>query len=142
MIKIKTFNDAVALLGEEGRSSRDLFSVYDLTTQMTNPPKDVVAFLKLRIIAAALNDGLDPNAILGAYAPAFMVFNERKAITLRDPESYMITTDKKTGARLYFCLIGSGPAENTSCGITLLSSDLAYYCGKQFIDIWADLLLR
>ena len=142
--RIKTFEDACRELGiEAGKWINDRAGL--------GLEPDVVAYLKLRIITAALNEGWKPKFIEveWRYYPWFWLYTQ-------DEISDM--DEQKTQGRH---LISTGDYETGYAGLALASSDyapsaasahfgsrlclkneaLAVYCGKQFIDIWADFLL-
>lgn len=65
--RVKTFEDACAVLGNHA-----FVNQYRRIVEEQNPPmdetataKDIVAYLKLRIIAAALNEGWEPKYVKG-----------------------------------------------------------------------------
>lgn len=121
--RIKTFEDACYELGEEHqyvKAYREWMRVSFAECE------DVTAYLKLRIIVAALNEGWVSRYIGGkkGWSPYFII---------------------KTGTGgLFFSLscVAPSPA-NAPVGsrLCLKSEALATYCGKQFIDIWKDYLL-
>ena len=62
--RVKTFNDAVEELGEEHEAVKAYRAVeWYLRNQMS----DIKAYLQLRIITAALNEGWEPQFVRGEY---------------------------------------------------------------------------
>ena len=62
--RVKTFNDAVEELGEEHEAVKAYRAVeWYLRNQMS----DIKAYLQLRIITAALNEGWEPQFVKGEY---------------------------------------------------------------------------
>ena len=59
--RVKTFEDALNELGEHNQ----LVAAYRCHKDMADDDKDLVAYLKLRIIAAALNEGWKPKFASG-----------------------------------------------------------------------------
>ena len=53
---VKTFADAVAILGNDNQAVIDYYAVADKTCT-----KDILAFAKLRVIVEALNEGWRPT---------------------------------------------------------------------------------
>ena len=53
--RVKTFADAVAILGNDNQTVIDYYAVTD-----KNCTKDILAFAKLRVIVEALNEGWRP----------------------------------------------------------------------------------
>ena len=143
--RIKTFEDAVNATGVK-------LPLDD--NQLSCLPKDVVAYMKLRIIAAALNclteDTLDkfPKFTKDEYRwyPWFHLYTQED-IDKMDEEK------KKT-----LWLFGGASHNGASCGLAYAPSNdawsysyadisarlavkseaLAKYFGQQFIDIWSD----
>ena len=141
--RIKTFEDAVNELGNEHEFVNDWTVISD---PFLSP--DIKAYLKLRIIVAALNEGWQPLFTEDAcrYYPWFLFYTQEEIDKMSDE-------DKKK-----LCLWG-GPANyGTNCGLGISASDgafssssaycgarlalktreLAVYCGRQFIEIWKD----
>ena len=54
--RIKTFDDAVAILGNDNQAVIDYYAIADKTCT-----EDILAFAKLRVIAEALNEGWEPK---------------------------------------------------------------------------------
>ena len=143
--RIKTFEDAMLATG---------MTIPLDDNQLSCLPKDVVAYMKLRIIAAALNElheaTLDefPKFTRGEYRwyPCFYLYTQE--------EIYKMDEEKKK--KLWLC--GGGSCNGAGCGLAVAGSDsawtasrapvsarlamksenLAVYFGQQFIDIWAD----
>ena len=92
--------------------------------------KDITAYLKLRIICAALNDGWKPQFTEDEcrWYPLFTLWNEE--------ELKYKSEEWKVGKKLWLL----GGSSNASARLAVKSKELAEYFGKQFIDIWADYL--
>ena len=142
--RIKTFEDACRELGIEAGKWID-----DRAGLGLEP--DVVAYLKLRIICAALNEGWKPKFTEGEwrYYPWFWLYTQDEISDMDEQKTqgrHLISTgDYETGyAGLAYVRSNNSP----SCAfayfgsrLCLKNEALAVYCGKQFIDIWADFLL-
>lgn len=148
--RIKTFEDACKELG----SDHPLVLAYQNTNlrdaEVANDNKDIIAYMKLRIIVAALNEGWEPQFIPGEYRwfPYFVLYTKDEIDEM----------DEKTRARVVF---RSYSHANAYGGVSYASSyndsayvyayigsrlafktdDLAEYAGKQFIEIYADFML-
>lgn len=78
--RIKTFADALHELGNEN----PLVLAYQNTnlrdSDVAPDNKDIIAYLKLRIIVAALNEGWEPQFIPGEYrwAPYFLLYTKEE----------------------------------------------------------------
>ena len=143
--RIKTFEDAVMATG--------MTLPFD-DNQLSCLPKDVVAYMKLRIIAAALNElhetTLDefPKFTTDEYAwhPWFYLYTQEDIDNMNEE-------NKKN---IWRC--GGGSVSGANCGLAVAtpnfawmvsysaisarlavkSEALAKYFGQQFIDIWYD----
>lgn len=153
--RIKTFEDACNELGED----HPMVSVYDALLTRANGVqslaewmgKDVVAFLKLRIITEALNEGWHPKFTEDEYRyyPWFYIYTKEEYDNFSEEEKRRCVGRAHYYANAYGGLVSSNAAyassnSNTSLGVRLAFSnrDLAEYAGKQFIDIWADFVFE
>lgn len=148
--RIKTFEDACKELG----SDHPLVLAYQNTNlrdaEVANDNKDIIAYMKLRIIVAALNEGWEPQFIPGEYrwSPYFVLYTKDEIDEM----------DEKTRARVVFRSVSNASAfggvsfalssydsayVDASIGSRLAfkTDDLAEYAGKQFIEIYADFML-
>lgn len=155
MERIKTFEDAIAELDDENPLKEAyylLFGEKDNGDNTSNDPafKDLFAYVKLRIIAAALNEGWEPQFTEDEYRwyPWFTLWTEEE---LKEKSE-----EWKADHKLW--LFGGSSLNGSTCGLAAAGSDnawsysdayysarlavkseeLAEYFGKQFIDIWAD----
>lgn len=142
--RIKTFEDACKELGiEAGKWLQD-------RAELGFEP-DVIAYMKLRIICAALNEGWIPQFISGErrYYPWFWLYTEQEIQDMDEEEKIdrhlTPTGDYRTGYAGFADAYSYNAPSNTTASIgsrlCLKSAALAVYCGKQFIDIWADFSL-
>ena len=152
--RIKTFEDAYEELksrqAEGDKSVTNLIDDWDdFNSEAADP--DILAFFKLRIICAALNEGWMPKFTeneIRWYPWHYLLTAEeleekdeewKKKKTLMPVDDYVTeyagfafansynapwNTDAYIGSRLF-----------------LKNSELATYCGKQFINLWADFKL-
>lgn len=141
MERIKTFEDACRELGidaDEWMNDRE-----DLGLE-----PDIIAYMKLRIIVAALNEGWKPKFMTDEYRyyPYFYLYTKEEIDEMDE--------EKKNGLWLW----GGNSNYGAACGLSaaysynvwayssaaisarlaLKSAELATYCGKQFQSIWAD----
>lgn len=143
--RIKTFEDAVKATG---------MTIPLDDNQLSYLPKDVVAYMKLRIIAAALN-GLTEDTIDEfpkftddeyRYYPWFYLYTQEE-IDKMDKEKkkklWLFVGSSNNGS---FCGLAyaaslstwSKSDANVSARIAVKSESIAKYFGKQFVDIWSD----
>lgn len=153
--RIKTFEDACNELGED----HPMVSVYDALVTRANGEqslaewmgKDVVAFLKLRIITEALNEGWHPKFTEDEYRdyPWFYIYTKEEYDNFSEEEKRRCVGRAYGGANAYGGLVFAG-ADNASsysgtysgARLAFSNRDLAEYAGKQFIDIWADFVFE
>ena len=132
--RIKTFEDAVHALGE-----------HSLVTEWRiddNLSPDLEAYLKLRIICAALNEGWKPKFDKDEfrYYPWFRIYTKDEYEELDEDEK----KESRVVNQVSYAFSRYGSAHvGTHLGSRLAfkTKELAEYCGKQFIDIWADYLM-
>lgn len=142
--RIKTFEDACKELGIEADKW-----LQDRAELGFEP--DVIAYMKLRIICAALNEGWIPQFISGErrYYPWFWLYTEQEIQDMDEEEKidrHLIPTgDYRTGYAGFACAYSDNAPSTANAYVgsllCLKSAALAVYCGKQFIDIWADFSL-
>ena len=138
--RIKTFEDACREIGIDSEAwNRDKISL--------GLEPDVLAFLKLRIIVKALNEGWEPQFTEDEcrYYPWFVLYTGEEYNRLDEEEKPRVVYRSYNYA---FALGGVSCASanydssytNASIGVRLAfkTSELAAYCGRQFLDIWAD----
>ena len=113
---------------------------------------DILAYLKLRIICAALNEGWEPQFTEDEwrYYPWFWLYTQKEINDMDEDEKtdrrLMSTGEYQTGyaglayAGLAYAHSLSAPSSSAATigsRLCLKSDTLAVYCGKQFINIWA-----
>lgn len=151
MERVKTFEDAVKVLGDNNASVNQYLFVAN-GPEMDETGKDLLAYLKLRIIAEALNDGWKPkfDGEERRWYPYFYIYTKEEYDRLDED-------DKKdcrvVGRANHIAYVIGGVVfafayyawlfSNTYYGSRLAfrTEELAEYCGKQFIDIWMDFLI-
>lgn len=114
--RIKTFEDACNALGDENQFVKEYWNNAEIGTISS----DILAYLRLRIITAALNEGWEPQFIEGEkrYYPWFSIRNG-----LAYERAFNASSSSYSGLRLAFKTL-----------------ELASYAGDQFIKEWADFL--
>ena len=140
--RVKTFEDACTVLGidpDEWKKKHLMFS------------KDVLAYLKLRIITQALNEGWYPKFTEDErrYYPWFYILTQEEYDKLSAEEKRRCVGRAYYVAYAYGGLVfayannaSSVPNASHGARLALSNYDLAVYAGKQFIDIWADFALE
>lgn len=147
--RVKTFEDACRELGE--------YHPFVLAYQNTNlrdpevaeANRDILAYMKLRIIAAALNEGWEPEFTADEcrWYPWFTLWTEEELSEKSDEwkaDRHLISTgDYYSEYYAGFASASSGYAPSNTYAyfgsrLCFKSEALATYCGKQFISLWAD----
>ena len=147
--RVKTFEDALRELGDEHplvKQWRNFEAMTD-SGEATCDNADLVAYHKLRIITAALNEGWEPTFAGGewCYWPYYLLYTEEEWTDLSNEQ-------KRDGLLVGGCAdAGSvylrpsyGPAlSGVRYGSRLCykSEELALYSSKQFVELWADCYL-
>ena len=138
--RIKTFEDACHEIGIDAEAwNRDKISL--------GLEPDVLAFLKLRIIVKALNEGWEPRFTEDEcrYYPWFILYTGEEYNKLDEEEKSRVVFRSHyyayaLGGVSYAYASYDSSNANASIGVRLAfkTSELAAYCGRQFLDIWAD----
>lgn len=148
--KIKTFEDACEALG---------LKVPEALPELLQPkyadivPSHVVAFLKLEIITAALNEGWqwipDPVKRPRGYWPWFWLHDTEEVANMSKAEAERIHLINATNISGY---AGLGYATSNSAWsyssadigsrLAFKSAGLATYAGKQFIELYKDYMFK
>lgn len=149
--RIKTFEDACRELGEEHPFVRSYNGYANNIHEDNKNDTDILAYLKLRIICAALNEGWEPQFTEDEwrYYPWFWLYTQKEINDMDEDEKtdrrLMSTGDYQTGsAGLASAASSYSPSDASAyfgSRLCLKSDTLAVYCGKQFINIWADFCL-
>lgn len=145
--RVKTFEDACQILGIDAEAIQEQWESAGLDMI------DEIAYQKLRIITAALNEGWEPdftNPDEYRYYPYLCLWTK---------EELEQKTDEWKDERDLQLWIGGGPSSNGAyCGLACASSylawsfasaylsarlahkteELAIYSGKQFTELWAN----
>ena len=143
--RIKTFEDACEVLG----NNHPFIQAYKCwENDGVNNLTDIDAYLKLRIICEALNEGWEPKFTEDEwrYYPWFYLYTQQELDDMDDDEKqerHMIDTgDYETQYCGFGCAasrcVPSRAGAAVGSRLCLKNSELATYCGKQFISIWAD----
>lgn len=136
--RILTLRGACRELGEDHPFVESLIQVSDLNTEDVN----LLAFLKLRVICTALNEGWVAKPEDKGYYPGFEFFSkvEVKDINEDFPDGMCFIEPRFDTEFAAVCCTSIMTLVSENC-LLLRTPELAKYCGKQFIDIWMDYLL-
>lgn len=153
MERVKTFQDAINELGNDHPLVRQFVCVCNIAFNNSGVKldADIIAYLKLRIIAAALNEGWEPQFTKGEcrYYPYFYLITKEEYEQLSDEEKQRCVGRSNSnadanGGLVYASTHGGSPYSDTSDGVRLAfrTRELAEYAGEQFLNIWADFIFK
>lgn len=146
--RVKTFEDACRELGEDHP-----FVLAYQNTNLRDPEvaeenRDFLAYMKLRIIAAALNEGWEPQFTEDEWRwyPWFTLWTEEELSEKSEEwkaDRHLISTGDYSGDYAGFASASSLPSPSSTAAcfgsrLCFKSEALATYFGKQFISLWAD----
>ena len=147
--RVKTFEDACAVLGDENQFVL-LYNVFInefSVTKHIQSDKDVLTYLKLRIITAALNEGWEPQFTEDEcrYCPWFEFFTQSELNEMSDVEKGRVVGRASSnsyangGLAFAFAIYASSYSNgNVGSRLAFKSRELAEYAGRQFVDLYAD----
>lgn len=148
--RIKTFEDACNELGTGHPFVKSLNGYVNHIHEDEMSDSDVVEFLKLRIVVAALNEGWIPdwrNKVQRKWYPWFYILTE-KEIALEEDAKCRVVGRAYCHANANGGLVCSFASVVSTSSYTVYGARLAFktkelaeYCAKQFGELWAAFLL-
>ncbi len=144
MERVKTFKDACNELGIE--HDKWVQDKKDLGLEA-----DVIAYLKLRIIAAALNEGWKPQFTTDEYRyfPWFCLYTQSEIDEMSEEDKSRVVFRSVSNALAYGGVAYANTSYDSSYTSTSIGSRLAFktrelaeYAGRQFVEIWADYVFK
>lgn len=152
MERIKTFEDAVAELSNRAMSgdkdAGKLLDEWKISSQVCS--KDLLAYLKLRIITYALNEGWEPQYTKGELRWYFWydIITKEQYYKLSAEEKIRVVGRGGNDAVANFGLVFADAGNASSYSGTFYGSRLAFkskelaeYAGKQFVEIYEEYCL-
>lgn len=149
--RVKTFDDACHELGETHPLVQHLNLVEHHLADHLDGMDDVLAYLKMRIVAAALNEGWTPdwgNRDEYKWYPWFYILTEEEYNDLDDDAKCRVVGRAGLSALAYGGLVYSNASyvSSYSCAnggarLAFKSKELAVYAGQQFGELWASFLI-
>lgn len=148
--RVKTFEDALEVLGEVHCFVSEYNTLVNSGLIHSLSP-DLVAYLKLRIIVAALNEGWEPQFTVDEYRyfPWFDFYTQKEIDEMDEEDRSRVVGRAYSYANAYggcvYALADFASSYSyTSSGARLAfkTRELAIYAGKQFVEIWADFVFR
>lgn len=145
--RIKTLSDAANALGALHPFVEELNRVEE--ADVVSP--DLLAYLKLRIIVAALNEGWEPQFTTDEYRwyPWFYLYTQEEIDKMNEAKKKRLVLFGGNASYGAYCGLAYATSDNAwsysyadvGSRLALKSEELADYCGKQFADIWADFVV-
>lgn len=156
---IQTFDDACAALGyaENNKMISDYYYALTITSKETEEAfaerfgADMLAYMKLRIITAAINEGWEPKFTEDEwrYYPWFYLFTEEEYSRFSEEKKQRCVLRACGNAYAYGGLVYAHAADasansGTSVGARLAfeSEEKAKHAGVYFKELWADFCFR
>lgn len=145
--RVKTYEDAVNELGEDNPIVVAASTASWRFPEAVN--KDLVAYMKLRVIVAALNDGWKPQFVPGEqrWYPWYELISKEDYEAMSDDEKQERRCVGRSDNYAYAVggLVYSGASDASSYSYAHYGSRLAFktealaeYAGKQFAELFAD----
>ena len=149
--RIKTFEDARKEVGRLAEGGNEVLAnlLCDYESNAGNIlTKSTLAYMKLCIIAAALNEGWEPHFTTDDHRwyPWFYLHTQEEIDNMDEEEKkklWLFGGHSRNGADCGLAYANSASAWSTSnarlsARLAVKSEALAKYFGQQFIDIWSD----
>lgn len=144
MERIKTFEDACNELGIDHNEWMQDKKELGLEA-------DVIAYLKLRIIATALNEGWKPQFTTDEYRyfPWFCLYTQSEIDEMNEEDKSRVVCRSYSYASAYGGVAFAYASSDSSFTSSFIGSRLAFktrelaeYAGRQFVEIWADYVFK
>lgn len=147
--RVKTFEDACRELGEDNALVLHYRHLIKENEEKDISMTDIVAYMKLRIVCAALNEGWEPQFAKDGdirWYPWFFLWTSEE-LKLKDDDwkrgKHMMSTGDYNIEYAGFSFESSSVVPSDACmsngsRLCLKRRALSDYCGKQFIELWAD----
>lgn len=145
--RIKTFHDAYCELGNDHPFVK---SYEQYVNAAGGEETDVIAFLRLRIITAALNEGWQPQFTGDEhrYYPYYWLFTEDEYEDFSEEEKGRVVCRSGDHARAYGGVsvananyVAASVSESIGSRLAFKTRELAEYAAKQFADAYCDFCL-
>lgn len=146
--RIKTFDDALEALGDEHPLVKEYWGVVRIDFDLS---KDLYAYLKLRVIVAALNEGWEPKFEKDEhrYYPWLFIYTKEQYDKLdKEEKGYcVLRSGNNTNANFGFMHVGtyydaSVPFTYNGSRLVFRTREIADYAGRQFVEEWADFVFK
>lgn len=146
--RVKTFEDACNVLGDDHPLVKEYCGVVNVDLDIT---QDLIAYLKLRIITAVLNEGWEPQFTEDEwhYFPWFQFFTQKEINEMGASEKacVIIISHASYNSSAYVGLtfahantVSSYSGGQADARLAFKTRELAEYAGRQFIRLYADFI--
>jgi len=148
MDRIQLVSDAARELGQDHPLVKEHYALCSVEVS-----SNLINYSKLCMITAALNEGWEPKFTFGEYRyfPVFRLISEKEynKKSKRGMKKYRVFYLLKNSTYEY-CGVSSAPSSYDSSGVyagvgtrlAFKTKELAEYAGKQFINLYAEYLLK
>lgn len=146
MDRVQLVSDAVRELGQDHPLVKEHYALCSVEVS-----SNLINYSKLCMITAALNEGWEPEFTFSEYRyfPVFCLISEKEYAEKSKMEKYRVFY-RLTDRTYEYCGVSSAPSSYDSFEVyagvgTRLSfktKELAEYAGKQFINLYAEYLLK
>ncbi|WP_304472623.1 hypothetical protein [uncultured Duncaniella sp.] len=152
--RVKTLEDAISILGGDHPYVKHLTLYEQEMHGNVEKMEDISAFLKLRVITTALNEGWEPQFIPNEkrWYPWFDLYTQEEIDRMSDEEKKEVGLVLWGGHANYgsYCGLGIASSRNAFSNasayfgsrLAFKSEELADYAGRQFFDICADFCFK
>lgn len=153
MERIKTFDDALQELNTKALSGDEtaaiLLADYESNADNIKNPQ-ILAYMRLAIIAYALNEGWEPKFTTDEYRyyPWFCLYTQKEIDEMDEEDKGRVLgrsgyyASAHAGVAVSATYYASASSHTHNGGrLCFKTRDLAEYAGKQFLDIWAEFMM-
>lgn len=145
--RIKTFGEAYVDLGKDHPLCKQYTDINAMA--QVELPTELLAYLRLRIINAALNEGWEPEFRTDEYRwyPWFSLYTQKEIDSMDDADKGRVLGRSSFNASAYagvaYSYAGNASSiSSTHYGARLCfkTEELAEYAGTQFLKEWSDFM--
>lgn len=148
--RIKTFDDCIDALGKDHALVKQYLGISSLG--LDEPNNDIIAYLELRIMVAALNEGWEPEFVEDErrWYPWFYNITNERYNEMDDDEraevcgvvgrAYFNASANGGLVYAYAYFASSSSYAYNGSRLALRTEELAEYAGKQFIELYRNFI--
>ena len=153
--RVKTFEDACRVLSARAQNGDEDAGTLlaDYESNASNIKTDgIIAYMKLCIIASALNEGWKPEFTDGEYRyyPWFYLYTQAEIDNMSEEERSKLLNVGGSANHLALCGLSYAPSYDAfsdssadiGARLAFRTSELAKYAGTQFLSIWSAYVFK